>query len=217
MVYLIIWCRGCRYRKNSFACGGGNFLCIYFLSGKNISIPFFVIVYSSSQNNDRIVRICIFSNTNTWDKVLYFLPALDSCWICFIIIWYRSWYYSHWVNLENIIELNNLHAPMVTVLFWVRYHVLSSLVCFSVGRITHMLNRKQFIVHVLWCAVAPPNILLWCFESTFVTNHATYRSWHLNFIATLRYGNICHKKMENSFNGGGCSHTPIGTSVLSSW
>ena len=63
-----------------------------------------------------------------------------------------------------------------------------------------MMKRNHFTVHSFRCAVPPPNILLWCFENTCIIHHVTYPSGHFNFVASLRYGNKCHWKMEIYFN-----------------
>ena len=62
---------------------------------------------------------------------------------------------------------------MVTVILCIISHAFYYLTCFSVGQIAHMTNRKQCTAHGLHCEVAPPNILLWCFETTYITNHVT--------------------------------------------
>ena len=204
MVFFLLRHRACRHSNNSFACAWGNFLCVDLLSSNKYICCMstsFVIVDNRSKNNSRSMRRYIFYNPNTWGKVMFFCLALDSCCIFSIIVWYSSWYYPNWGHPEKILEQNNLHAPMFAVLLCTRYRTLSSLSCFSVGRIVNMMNRKQCTVNGLRWSVDPPNILLQSFEKNCIMYHVTHPSQNFNFDSLLSCGNRCHHKTENGFNG----------------
>ena len=97
---------------------------------------FFVVVDIISWSNARSRRRSIFSNIKIWGNYAIFLTDHNSCWIWSVIIWYSSWYHSHWGHPENILEPNNLHDTIFTVFIYIIYHTFSYLAWFSVHQIS---------------------------------------------------------------------------------